>query len=211
MNASTASVSSASSADAVFAIAPVTATDAVVTTARRIQTGETGARSPASRADAVLADTAAVAFENVSLASMTQLLQGDDLLSRLDEAQRNLLEEAESHRQRVAQSIAVTGGLSIGYVVWLVRGGVLMSSMLSALPAWQMVDPMPVLAAAGARRRRAAATSEDDDVERMFDADGPAKTPPSKVAPAPQATAATPAAERPAIAVPLTADSPQES
>ena len=46
----------------------------------------------------------------------------------------------------VGSSVAVTTGLSIGYVVWLVRGGMLLSSLLSSLPAWRMVDPLPVLA-----------------------------------------------------------------
>ncbi|MGI9324712.1 MAG: hypothetical protein ACR2PZ_05795, partial [Pseudomonadales bacterium] len=32
------------------------------------------------------------------------------------------------------------------YVVWLVRGGVVLSSVLSSLPAWRLIDPLPVLA-----------------------------------------------------------------
>jgi hypothetical protein len=39
--------------------------------------------------------------------------------------------------------------LSVGYLVWLVRGGILLSSLLSALPAWRMLDPLPVLARVG--------------------------------------------------------------
>ncbi len=45
----------------------------------------------------------------------------------------------------VGSSITVTTGLSIGYVIWLVRGGVLLSTALSSLPAWRMVDPLPVI------------------------------------------------------------------
>jgi len=30
-------------------------------------------------------------------------------------------------------------------VLWLIRGGVLVGSYLSALPAWRMLDPLPVL------------------------------------------------------------------
>ena len=37
-------------------------------------------------------------------------------------------------------------GLSVGYVLWLGRGGVLLASLLSALPAWSTLDPLPVLA-----------------------------------------------------------------
>jgi hypothetical protein len=31
-------------------------------------------------------------------------------------------------------------------VIWLLRGGVLATSLLSSLPAWRFVDPLPVLA-----------------------------------------------------------------
>ena len=30
-------------------------------------------------------------------------------------------------------------------MLWLIRGGVLMGSYLSALPAWRVLDPLPVL------------------------------------------------------------------
>ena len=39
----------------------------------------------------------------------------------------------------------MTTGISIGYVIWLVRSGVIMSSVLSTLPAWRLIDPLPIL------------------------------------------------------------------
>ena len=45
----------------------------------------------------------------------------------------------------VGSSIAVSTGLSVGYVLWMIRGGVLLSSVLSSMPAWRLVDPLPVL------------------------------------------------------------------
>ena len=52
-------------------------------------------------------------------------------------------------------SIAVTMGLSIGYVIWLTRGGLLLASLLSSLPAWRLIDPIAVLAHLG--------TDDEDD------------------------------------------------
>jgi len=52
----------------------------------------------------------------------------------------------------------VSLGLSLLYVMWLIRGGVLMGSYLSALPAWRVLDPLPVL------------SRIDDDVEDDDDA-----------------------------------------
>ena len=129
----------------------------------------------ASRADAVLAAAPVSQYANLSLAPLTQLLQSDDLLRKLDELQRQMAEPLAEHRKVMASSIALTGSLSIGYVVWLVRGGVLVSSMMSALPAWQMIDPLPVLAAAGAvkrRRRDQAGLDDEPEVERLFDERG---------------------------------------
>jgi hypothetical protein len=34
----------------------------------------------------------------------------------------------------------------VGYVVWLARGGMLLASLLSSMPAWRAIDPLPVLA-----------------------------------------------------------------
>lgn len=45
----------------------------------------------------------------------------------------------------VDSSVAVGSGLSIGYVAWLIRSGVVLSTVLSSLPAWRFIDPTPVL------------------------------------------------------------------
>jgi rRNA processing protein Krr1/Pno1 len=134
-----------------------------------VQVAEVPKSRPSSRADAVLGVEAAVEYTNLAGAQLAQLLKGDDMLRKLEELKRQMMDSAEVHRSAVASSVVVTTGLSVGYVVWLVRGGVLVSSMLSALPAWQLIDPMPVLAAAGAAaRRRDAAPSDEPEVERLF-------------------------------------------
>ena len=83
--------------------------------------------------------------------------------------------------------------MSIGYVVWLVRGGILMSSMLSALPAWQMIDPLPILAAArvGVKGRKGS-PADDADLEGLFDKRSAA----APVAPRPAAQRDHPAGEK---------------
>ncbi|MEO8855894.1 MAG: putative Ig domain-containing protein, partial [Burkholderiaceae bacterium] len=126
----------------------------------------------ASRSDTVLATMVAPQFAQLSMSPLNQLMRGDDLTRRFEELQRQMKTQAsDAHRAAVASSILITGGVSIGYVVWLVRGGVLMGSMLSALPAWQMIDPLPVLAASrlGAAARKGARKNEDATVERLFD------------------------------------------
>ena len=40
---------------------------------------------------------------------------------------------------------AITAVSAFGYVVWSLRGGVLVTAALSQLPSWRMIDPLPVL------------------------------------------------------------------
>jgi hypothetical protein len=62
----------------------------------------------------------------------------------------------------IASTTAVSASLSIGYVIWLVRGGALISSLLASIPAWQLVDPLPVLGNMGGG-------SDTDDDESLDD------------------------------------------
>jgi hypothetical protein len=64
----------------------------------------------------------------------------------LDSVQQDI-EVLTGFEARVARSAMVaTTGLSVGYVLWLTRGGLLVASLLSSLPAWRLIDPIPILA-----------------------------------------------------------------
>ena len=65
----------------------------------------------------------------------------------------------------IATSAAVSTGISIGYVIWVLRGGVLLSSLLASLPAWRMIDPLPVLANL---KRDDDAGAEDDSLQNLL-------------------------------------------
>ena len=71
-------------------------------------------------------------------------------LDFLEDSLDGLKQEAENemafNQMAASSAIAVTTGLSIGYVAWLLRSGVLLSSLLSSMPAWRFLDPLPVLA-----------------------------------------------------------------
>ncbi|WP_299763991.1 cadherin-like domain-containing protein [Ramlibacter sp.] len=89
-------------------------------------------------------------------------VQGGSETRRLEELQRSLRSaafagELDRLREVVREDLAldqavsisvasVSLGLSVVYVLWLIRGGVLLGSYLSALPAWRILDPLPVLA-----------------------------------------------------------------
>jgi hypothetical protein len=72
-------------------------------------------------------------------------LRSTDLLNVLDQLRDDLQDESRIEADSVALTTAATLGLSVGYVFWLLRGGVLLSTLLSSLPAWRLVDPLPIL------------------------------------------------------------------
>ena len=165
----------------------------------RIDTPDTtvSALRVVNHSEAVLAEAAlAPQFGQLSSSPLNQLMRGDELSRKFEEVQRQLQQQSETRAAVIGSSILATGGASIGYVVWLVRGGVLMSSMMSALPAWQMVDPLPVLAAARAGKAGRKDQPDDAELERLFDERSSVQAPASPVA-APPADASMPKGLRP--------------
>ncbi len=63
----------------------------------------------------------------------------------------------DSMKQDVASSLAMTGGITVGaaattsvgmtvgYVVWVLRSGLLLSSVMAHLPMWRFMDPLAIL------------------------------------------------------------------
>ncbi|MGV3485129.1 MAG: DUF2341 domain-containing protein [Planctomycetaceae bacterium] len=63
----------------------------------------------------------------------------------------------DSMRQEVASSLAMNGGITVGaaattsvgmtvgYVVWVLRSGLLLSSVMAHLPMWRFMDPLTIL------------------------------------------------------------------
>ena len=48
--------------------------------------------------------------------------------------------------QLIVGSVAVAGGtFTIGYVLWVLRSGMLLSTVLASMPTWCVFDPLPVL------------------------------------------------------------------
>jgi len=70
----------------------------------------------------------------------------DFLENSLDGLKQEAEDEIALNQVAASSAIAVTTGLSVGYVAWLLRSGVLLSSLLSSMPAWRFLDPLPVLA-----------------------------------------------------------------
>jgi hypothetical protein len=74
-----------------------------------------------------------------------------------------LLSETEGTARVIGNSLTLSAGLSVGYVIWLARSGVLLSSVLSSMPAWRFIDPLPVLSG----KRGGAQEDDDESLESM--------------------------------------------
>jgi len=87
---------------------------------------------------------------------------GELTLSEELESMRETLREQDEIQSSGAVVLAA-GSLSmtLAYLLWLIRGGALVASALSALPAWRILDPLPVLARA----------SDDEDEEEVDEDD----------------------------------------
>ncbi len=113
---------------------------------------------------------AALVEEIESFLTTSDFLSDPEFLNNLDRVRENFDEATALQKTAIASTIAVSSGLSIGYVVWLIRSGLLLSTLLSSLPAWQLVDPLPVLAAPGKKKQEKGATGrEDGSLESMFE------------------------------------------
>ena len=88
-----------------------------------------------------------------------------NMVNSLDAVKKEMAGDNQLNRVYLGSAIVSSIGLSVGYVVWLIRGGLLLSSLLSSLPAWQILDPLPILA-----RKKDDDNSEDDEsLESILD------------------------------------------
>jgi hypothetical protein len=124
--------------------------------------------------EATALDQALFGLFDVSDAGGSSSGRAHGLAQELDAVREQITEQAQLEHW-VTGSIAVGGlGLTVGYVLWLLRGGALLTSLLSTLPAWRLIDPLPVLA----RVDEEEAEEDDDDAFAAFlegSDSGPAK------------------------------------
>jgi VCBS repeat-containing protein len=108
--------------------------------------------------NSIASDTHALEMLQVSLGN-------NSFQQQLNQLQDEIRQQLSLDRNTVASTLAVSTGLSVGYVMWLVRGGVLLSSLMSSLPAWRLIDPLPIL---GHLNRQKKGEADDDSLEGML-------------------------------------------
>jgi hypothetical protein len=107
----------------------------------------------------------AIASDMNALESLRTSLGSNDFQQQLNQLQDDIRQQLSLDKNAVASTLAVSTGLSVGYVLWLVRGGVLLSSLLTSLPAWRLIDPLPILAHLNRQKH---GDEDDDSLEGML-------------------------------------------
>ena len=118
------------------------------------------------------------AARQISFNNMMTARAYHNMVNSLDDLKKEMADDHQLNKVYLGSAIVSSVGLSVGYVVWLLRGGMLLSTLLSSIPAWQILDPLPVLA----RKRDSDHDHPDDDesLEAMLERTPPNKEPKEK-------------------------------
>jgi hypothetical protein len=107
------------------------------------------------------------ASDRGTLGALSEALSFDAglLFDHLNDLEETLSHETEAAEWIIGTAASATTVLSAGYVAWVVRGGYLFAGLLSSMPTWYRLDPLPVLQTAGLGFSGAAKkkTNKDDD------------------------------------------------
>lgn len=103
-----------------------------------------------------VAETPTIVFSTTPVTAAYDRAEFDRNIDRVREELKN----HEDTQYTVAAATAGTSGaLTVGYVLWAIRGGWLATSVLAQMPAWRLIDPLVVLS----NLNGATINSEDDD------------------------------------------------
>jgi CSLREA domain-containing protein len=89
----------------------------------------------------------------------------EHLRNSLDAVKEEMTSETRLGKVYLGSAIVSSIGLSVGYVVWLLRGGMLLASLLTSMPAWQFLDPLPILA----RKKDDDNSDDNESLESIVD------------------------------------------
>jgi hypothetical protein len=112
-------------------------------------------------------ELSALTVDAKALAMHEKTLRDTQFVKALD-----AVSEAQGEKQRVealvvGSTTAVAGSMSVGYLLWLMRGGALAASLLASLPAWRSLDPTPILSR-GDDDEGTGEDGPDDPLESLF-------------------------------------------
>ena len=121
----------------------------------------------------IVEDAGVVVLSSTDVGSMVYVLEKTGFWTELDtfqqDVQNSIMEEGE-WEELVVETTTVAGTtLTVGYIVWLLRSGSVVFGLVSSLPAWTMIDPLPVLQS-GLENLDTTDNSDDDSLHSILQA-----------------------------------------
>jgi len=98
------------------------------------------------------------------------LAEQSPMWKNIDIAKREMASETKMKVEAGTATVASLGA-SAAYLIWILRGGSLLSSLLSIFPAWKSMDPLPVLESfeSERKRRKRRGAAESESLESLVD------------------------------------------
>ncbi len=94
----------------------------------------------------------------------------DRLEREIEKIGQQMEKTASSEAKPFEVAVGISTSFSVGYLIWCLRGGTWLASLMSTLPMWQWVDPIPVLDS-WERRRPIRGKEDEDDRDNDDDKD----------------------------------------
>ena len=121
----------------------------------------------------IIEDAGVAIFTSTDVGSMVYVLEKAGYWTELDafeqDVQNAILQEGE-WEELVVETTTVAGTtLTVGYIVWLLRSGSVVFGLVSSLPAWTMIAPLPVLQS-GLENLDTTDNSDDDSLQSILQA-----------------------------------------
>ena len=98
-----------------------------------------------SQLDRVAANVSVTPLTQATLESVRALLTGQSMQRSLNQLSQQLQLSFGVPQIAATGLMAATSTFTVGYVAWAFRAGYLMASVLTTIPTWQTIDPMPIL------------------------------------------------------------------
>lgn len=98
--------------------------------------------------DATAISRAALSSSAILSSQLTALSQPGQMWQQLDQFQEAIATDASIQTFTIGSVGTASSGLIVGYVIWALRSGLLMSSLMAAMPAWNLLDPLAIMSVA---------------------------------------------------------------
>ena len=92
-----------------------------------------------------LLDSAQIKAENMRQQIAYTTMSLNNLAKQADQNHATIGDSEVLATKVLATSVTLTSSFSVGYILWLLRGGTLLASVMASLPAWRSIDPLPIL------------------------------------------------------------------